>query len=168
MNMEVGYKMDVSRGNLGMPGPMNSLKAVGRAVARWLSRPAGDSRGSPLVETIVALSIFGMVGVAVLSGVSSTRTSTSKTRDQSIAENVARNQMEYIFTLPYQTPTTTYATISDVPYGFSVTATAEVFSRTDPITGLVVTESTEIEKVIVKVSRDSRVILEVETLRAKE
>ena len=65
---------------------------------------AGDCRGALLLETVIAIMVFSLVGVAVLGGLSTAYTSGAKTEVQSVAENLARNQVESIFSGPYREP----------------------------------------------------------------
>ena len=65
-----------------------------RAVWRGARGLVSDCRGGMFIETIL------------LSGISGTRSSGARTERQGFAENIARNQIEYIFTLPYQEPPT--------------------------------------------------------------
>ena len=106
----------------------------------------------------MALLVFGSIGSAVLFGVSTVQTSGSKTEAQSVAENLARNQMEYLYSLSYQGSTSTYPSITGVPLGYAVTAEARTFIEGD----------SNIEKVVVTVSRGGRDILVLESLRTKD
>jgi hypothetical protein len=60
-----------------------------------------DTRGGMLLETVVAIIVFALIGTTVLVGVSTARRSGAIVDHQSIAENVARNQMEYTFSRAY-------------------------------------------------------------------
>ena len=57
-----------------------------------------------MLETVVAVVIFTLVGTAVLAALSTAHTSGARTESQSIAENLARNQMEDAFCRAYQEP----------------------------------------------------------------
>lgn len=59
------------------------------------------SEGGLLLEVVVALSLFSLVGAAIMVGLSTVYKSSSVTSDQSVAENVARNQMEQVLTLRF-------------------------------------------------------------------
>ena len=63
-----------------------------------------------MLEAIVGITIFAVVGAAVLGGVSTTRRAGSTLERQAIAENIARNQMENLFSLAYREPNLSYAT----------------------------------------------------------
>ena len=121
-----------------------------------------DCRGGMFVETILVVMIFGVVGTAVLSGISGTRSSGARTERQGFAENIARNQIEYIFTLPYQEPPSTYPSIDlsgqdYVGYAASSQAIVDPDASGNP----------NIERVLVDVSFGGEAILSLETLRSK-
>ena len=77
-----------------------------------------------MVEAVVAVTLFTLVGGAVLSGVSTTFISGGLFEGQSAAETIGRSQMETALSLPYQAPPSTYPAISTPP-GYSVTAAGE-------------------------------------------
>jgi hypothetical protein len=81
----------------GKKGSGLRLPSLDRAVADRLGAVAGDSKGTILLETVIATIVFALVGTAVLAGLSTMYRSGSITEKQSVAENVARNQMESIF-----------------------------------------------------------------------
>jgi type II secretory pathway pseudopilin PulG len=109
-----------------------------------------------LLETIAAVFVFGLVGTAVLTGLS-TSAITGQTIDvQANVENIARNQMERMFTLPYQGPGASYPTIN-VPEGYVLTCVAEEFNAGNP----------NIERVAVTVTVNGTVRLEISTLRTR-
>ena len=119
-----------------------------------------------LLESILAISIFSLVGAAVLLGVRVAHTSASLVEDHSIAERLARNQMEYVFSQGYKVVGLTYDSINDapggqfsVPAGYQVTAVAQQFQAADSYQG-------SIEKVVVTVSLDGKSVVVIETLRA--
>ena len=133
-----------------------------RAVWHGASGLVSDRRGGMFIETILVVMIFSVVGTAVLSGISGTHSSGARTERQGFAENIARNQIEYIFTLPYQEPPSTYPSIdlSGQDYaGYAVTGQAIV----DPNAG----GNPNIERVVVEVLFGGEEILSLETLRTK-
>lgn len=149
---------------------MKMLRVIKRQV---IKRRAlfSESRGAALLESVIALTIFAALGTAVLMGVRAAHNSGDVTERNSIAENLARNQMEYVFDQPYLSPPATYVSIAnavDVSYtvepGFSVMAQALVFTDGDPS----IVNDTNLEKVLVTVSEGGQSILSVETLRANE
>ena len=114
------------------------------------------SRGGLIVEAVVSITVFTIVGSGVLAAVSTTQIAGAQVERQSIGENIARNQMEYIFSLPYQNPPSAYPTIV-APSGYSVTATAE---EKEP-------SVVAIAKIVVTVSQDGQEVLIVETYRTE-
>ncbi len=117
---------------------------------------AKGERGSLLAETAIALMIFVIVGGGVLLGLSQVQSSGLSTENESVAENLARNQMEYLFSLPYQEPPSSYAVVS-TPAGYSVSADAQVYVAGD----------TNIEKVVVQIGFGEKQVLTLETMRAR-
>ncbi len=119
-----------------------------------------DCTGSILLETAVASIVFALVGTAVLSGMSTMYASGSLTEAQSVAENLARNQMEFVFDQPYREPQQTpYLVISSVPANYSVTTTVNYASISSP--------NPEVALVAVTASHRGRDILTLETLRGR-
>ena len=110
-----------------------------------------------MMEMVVAMVVLGLVGTAVLAGLSTTHMSGAKTEGQSVAENIARNQMEHIFALPYQAPPSYYSVVA-TPAGYAVTAEAQEYVLGD----------VNIEKLVVIVDRSAQQVLVLETLRARE
>ena len=56
-----------------------------------------ETRGNALLETVIGLTIVAALGTALLMGVRSAHSSGDLVERNSIAENLARNQMEYVF-----------------------------------------------------------------------
>ncbi len=122
--------------------------------------PFQESTGSILLETAVASIVFALVGTAVLSGMSTMYASGSLTESQSVAENLARNQMEFVFDQPYREPQQTpYLLISSVPANYSVTTTVDYASISSP--------NPEVALVTVTASHRGQNILTLETLRGR-
>ncbi|MCH7736340.1 MAG: hypothetical protein IH872_02955 [Chloroflexi bacterium] len=130
-------------------------------------RPAVfGSLGLTLMETVIALAMFSSAGTAVLLGVSAAHISSDRVKASAVAENLARNQMEYVLSLVYVVPPGSYASVADdvglnlsIPTGFTVSAAAQTYLANDGFTG-------SIEKVVVTVTRDGQSILVLESLRS--
>lgn len=116
-----------------------------------------DERGNLLLETLVAITVFALVGGAVLSGTSTALNTGTTVEEQSVAEEIARNQMESVFNESYQQPLSTpYPTIVP-PAGYAVSLAADEY----------LTGDVDIEMLVVTVSRDSKNLLVLETLRTR-
>ena len=120
--------------------------------------------GFTLLEVIVALGIFGVVGVAFIIALSSAFQTQDITREQVQGENLARAQLEYIRSqdfvqapAPYITP----ASGISVPPGYSITV--QTTQYVDP-SGTAYPVA-EIQKNTVTVSRDGKSLVTVEDLK---
>ena len=132
---------------------------------RRLEETTVDGRGSILLETVVAVVIFALIGAAVMVGIQTSTLTGESVEDKSIAENLARNQMEYVFNQAYKAPPLDYASIADiqgntfsVPSDFTVTAVA--VSRPGTV-------GTDVETVKVTISRNGKELLVLETIRGR-
>lgn len=93
-------------------------------------------------------------------------TGEDRVNSNSVGENLARNQMEYLMTLPYVAPNGTYQSIADapspsfsIPAGYGVIAAAQTYVSDDGLPG-------SIEKVVVTVTRDGQSVFVLESLRS--
>ena len=141
------------------------VNSAARIAAARFRASVGNSLGITLVETLIALAIFASAGTAVVLGVGTAHKSSDVVNASAVAEYLARNQMEHVWTQPYLAPGLTYTSIVDVPSlnidipsGFGVSAAAQVFVADDGLPG-------SVEKVVVTVTRDGQSILLLETLR---
>lgn len=126
-------------------------------VQKTAKKTVMDTKGNLLLETLVAITVFALVGVAVLSGASTARNTGSIVEGRSVAEGIARNQMELVFNETYQEPLgTPYPTLVP-PAGYAITLAADEY----------LTGDVDIEMVVVTVSRDNESILVLETLRTR-
>ena len=133
------------------------------SVHRWLFRRCRPQRGSLLLETIILMSVFGLLGVAVLGAVQTSYFAKGKFDVQSTAENIARNQIDYVFEQEYVPPTepgAPYLTLNNghtLPVGFSVEAKALPHEDAS---------NPNISRVQVRVFKDGEEVRVLETLRA--
>ena len=142
--------------------PRKIVNLMGGLLGRW-SQPLRNQRGSLLVEVVLTFTVFGVVGVAVLGAVQTSHTTKRQFDRESTAENMIRNQLEYVFEQPYQNPLDS-SIVPGVPYlgitppsGYSVTTQALVRDAT----------SDKIEKLVVTVYYDGQLVKTFETVRAK-
>ncbi len=131
------------------------LPVVARVAARARAR-IRDERGTMMVEALIAVSVFTLLGAAVLSGSTATRNASASAEQAAVAENIARNQLETILAAPYQDPPHSYAPISTPP-GYAVTADAQELIGGD----------TNIAIISVAVTLNGEPILTLESLRTR-
>ena len=135
-----------------------NLLTLWRAVAGLFRKTSLDTTGSLLLESMIAITVFAVVGGAVLSGTSTALSTGTIIEGQSVAEEIARNQMENVFNQSYQEPAgSSYATIVP-PARYAVSVAADEYLSGD----------VDIEMVVVTVSRDSQSIMVLETLRTRQ
>ncbi len=95
------------------------------------TRLTGRARGQTgglLIETVIALTVFGTLGSVVLSGVQTSFISKRNFDSQSVAENLVRNQMEAVLDQTYKGWPDTYSSVTSTPAGFSIVADAVKYS----------------------------------------
>ncbi len=114
-----------------------------------------SQRGSFLLEAIVVLSVFSVLGLAILRGVGTSFVSKRNFDIQSIGENLTRNQMEAVFNQAYVPPGNSYASVS-APANFAVTANTLTYD----------VSSTDVETVRVTVSQNGQTVKVTDTLRS--
>lgn len=131
---------------------MSKLVEIIRVVGRRISR----ERGTSLLEAVVAIALVAVIGVGYLTATSTGLVGAGIIEERSIAENLARNQLEEIYDLPY----------SDV-YAASVTTPIE-YEITIEVVDLSPPELPDtIQKVIVSVNRNGQGVLTLEKYKAK-
>jgi Tfp pilus assembly protein PilV len=85
----------------------------------------GGECGVGLVEALVAVAILGIALTALLSAVSTGSMAVSRTEERVTAENLARSQLEYVKSQPYQLLPATYALITPSPDDYDVGVVAD-------------------------------------------
>lgn len=114
----------------------------------------GHSKGMSGIEVIIALGILGLVAIVFLSGLSTALKASYLADERSVAESLARSEMEYVKSQEYET--TEYDVIPDVPDDYSIQVTAESLDTPDD----------GIQKITVTVSHDSEVVFTLEGYKA--
>jgi len=144
---------------------MTTFRAIGQArmFVRFkdlISALARQPMGGLMIETVVAVSLMTVVGTAVLSGLSTTHISGAHTERQSVAENIARNQMASIFAATYETNGDSYpaVTLPASQSSYSVTADSEEVDTLNP--------NACIQKVIVTVSFEGQAVMNLESIKS--
>jgi Tfp pilus assembly protein PilV len=107
------------------------------------------------VEALIAVGILGLALTALLSAVSTGSMAVSRTEERVTAENLARSQLEYIKSQPYQPLPASYATVTPSPDDYAVAVTTDAVPGGDG----------SIEKIVVTVTRNGKELLVVEDYR---
>lgn len=113
----------------------------------------GES-GSALVESLVAVAILGTALVLYLGGISTGALTTARTENTSTAQQLARSQMEYVKSAPYETTGTPYPTITPE-------AGYEIEASSAPVPG----GNASVQLITVEVSRDGVPVFTLQGLR---
>lgn len=125
------------------------------SINQWLARAKAclvwGERGFGLVETLAAVAILGVVVVAFVVGLSSGTIAVREGNQELVAQSLAQTQLEYVKDYPYDSAATTYPTV-DTPEGYSICVEVGSIPDTD----------TDIQKIMVTISRDEEDILTVE------
>jgi len=128
---------------------------MGMSINQWLARAKAclvwGERGFGLVETLAAVAILGVVVVAFVVGLSSGAIAVREGNQELVAQSLAQTQLEYVKDYPYDSAATTYPTV-DTPEGYSICVEVGSIPDTD----------TDIQKIMVTISRDEEDILTVE------
>ena len=144
-------------GHMDAPGRqiLPSVQKARRTARRRCLALVRSRSGALLLETMAAVSVFVMVATMALIGVSAAQRARAVVERSALAEAMARNQMEHIFSLAYQTTTAAYPSVQATE-GFQVDA------RQEAVTG-----DTNLQKITVTITFDSgsREVLVLETLR---
>jgi len=61
-----------------------------------LTRQMKSEKGFSLIETLIALALLGMIGVGFLGGLATTFTAVMVSQERTVAESLAKSQLEYI------------------------------------------------------------------------
>ena len=117
-----------------------------------------NEKGFSLLETIAALALFSLVSFAFLTGLFTLTKATVTTKDRAIAENLARNELEYVKNLSYQYGAEEYEVNPDldIPASWNVTP---------PVVELVNETDDGVQRVTVTVERNGEPVLSLFTYK---
>ena len=132
----------------------SECKKMRTTLKRWLAMVkvwVQDQRGLGLVESLVAVAILGVAVVAFAVALSAGSIAVREQDEQVVAQSLARTQLEYTKSYPYDPEATTYPAV-ETPEGYSVSVEVGSIPDTD----------TDIQKITVTISREEEDILTVE------
>jgi prepilin-type N-terminal cleavage/methylation domain-containing protein len=91
----------------------------------------GEEKGFSLLEVLLAVALVGILGTAIPSALSTANRTTIISNEHTMAESLARSQMDYVQNQTYDSINNppVYAVISNLPTGYSITQTVV---RLDP------------------------------------
>jgi len=127
------------------------------AIARWLAPIidcARQEKGLGIVDSLVAVAILGLAASSFVTALSTGSIAVHEEEVELIAQRLARNQLEYIKSYPYDPGASTYPTV-DAPDGYSISVGVSSIPDTDD----------DIQKITVTISRDGQDILSVENYK---
>ena len=114
-------------------------------------------RGAFLAEALILVTIFTLLGTAVMTSVSASGSAAKSTRVVSTADTLASNQLQAILPAPYEDPPHTFSTIAPPP-GYALMAQALEYVMGD----------TSIARIVIVVSKDGAAMTTLESLRLKD
>jgi len=84
----------------------------------------GSSRGFTLVEVLITIALIGAIGVAFFSFMSAATSALIHADERTIAESLARSQLEFVKNQGYEEAQiggeATYDKITPIPYGYTI------------------------------------------------
>jgi prepilin-type N-terminal cleavage/methylation domain-containing protein len=116
-----------------------------------------DQKGFSLIEVLLAMALVGILGVSIPSALSGANRATITTNQHTMAESLARSQMDYIQNQPYDSANITpvYALLSNIPAPYSIVT--PMAQRLDP-KGDGISNDDGLQRITVTVKNGSTVI----------
>ena len=132
-----------------------NLNKMYRPLSSRLQRMLRNQQGGLLFEVVVTLTVFGVLGTAVLGAVQTSYIGKRQFEADAEAENIIRRQLDYVWEQAYKVPGQTYLPITPPP-GYSVTVESLTWDS----------GSTDVSTVRVTVDHDGQQVKVFETLRS--
>lgn len=116
-------------------------------------------RGFTLLEAVIALAIFSVIGVAFMAALGSMFRAQDLNREQVRAENLARAALEDIRNQPYLD---SYTVSVPVPVGYVVAIDTQPYCYPEPCVS-----DNNVQKTTVRLSRGGKPLLFIEDLKTR-
>jgi type II secretory pathway pseudopilin PulG len=129
------------------------LKWLGK-IATKIGSKASDQAGIGLVEALVAIAILGITAATFMTALSAGSVSVSDLRQQAIAQELVRTQMETLKAADYDATGDSYPAI-DAPAGYQMKIETKADSNGD----------SGIQKITVEVNYDNQTIARLENFK---
>jgi prepilin-type N-terminal cleavage/methylation domain-containing protein len=124
--------------------------------------PAGErdtqtQRGFSLIEVLFAMALVGIMGVTLPSALSTANKTTIIGNELTMAESLARSQMDYVQSQTYDKTGVppSYALMANIPTGYSIVT--PLATRLDP-KGDGTSEDDGLQQITVTIKRDTRTV----------
>ena len=106
------------------------MRSKTRKVVADVFNRLGDQRGLTLVELLMALAIISLVAVSFVPGLSLGSTAAGRGSQETISQNLARRQTEYVKSFTYNSLATTYPKIP-APANYAISVSVDGISGGD-------------------------------------
>ena len=120
-----------------------------------------SEKGFSFIETLIALAIFSVICVGMLSGLATSAKSNIIMDEQTTAESLARTQLEYVQDQPYDSANNPplYSVLSSLPVGYSVVT--PMATRLDPIANGIGNDD-GLQRITISIQRNGKTVFELE------
>jgi len=132
-------------------GAYRRMRTSIRQRLAWLRLRVKGERGFSLVEALVAVSVTAVAVVALVTALSSGAIAVGEVESETVAQRLARAQLEHIKGLSYDVTGASYS-ILDAPEGYLISLDYDSVPETD----------SNIQKITATISREGEDVLVVE------
>ena len=124
---------------------------VGAVCRRFIRR----QRGAALIEVLIAASILAIAATTYLSAFSTSSIAIAKEDRRITADALAISQLHYARSLAFDTAPSSYATMPNLPQGYSITTNSEAIAGRDE----------NIQRVTIEVTYSGKVLATLEDFK---
>jgi len=129
---------------------------------RFTKSLKGNETGVTLIEIVISLAILSLIAVAFLSGLGTASKATSIADERATAESLARSQMEYVKSYPYDSEATTYPYVyTEDENNPNPITLPEGYTISPPEVASIPDTDTDIQKITVTINHITKLVLTV-------